>query len=114
MDLDYGELHNVLAIRGDAAHSRNISDGNGVNHYASDLVAQITNMNQGLYLGGEKLEPTDFCIGVAGYPETHLESQSPKHDLENLKIKVDSGTHYIITQMCYDNGAIFRFLDVIF
>jgi len=111
VDLDYGELHNVLAIRGDAKDGRVISDGSSVNDYASNLVKQIRDMNEGVYLGDEKLEPTDFCIGVAGYPEKHSEALSLIADMENLKLKVDSGANYIITQMCYNNETLYRFLD---
>lgn len=114
IELNYLGIHNVLALRGDDHGSDAAYPLTGsANHYASDLVAQIHDMNQGIYL--EKLvqaEPTDFCIGVAGYPEKHFESPNLKQDISFLKEKIDRGAEYIVTQMFYDNQKYFDFVKV--
>lgn len=113
IDLHYLGITNLLALRGDPpiGHSTFIPEKEG-HPYASGLVKQISNMNKGLYL--EELEdakPTNFCIGVAGYPEKHFEAPSFEKDLINLKFKVEQGAHYIITQMFYDFSAFKRFVE---
>ncbi len=81
--------------------------------YASELVEQIVNMNNGKFID-EDLQhatPTNFCIGVSGYPEKHFSSPNLKTDLKFLKNKVDLGAEYIVTQMFFDNKAYFDFVD---
>jgi methylenetetrahydrofolate reductase (NADPH) len=113
IDLHYLGITNILALRGDPAlgHRTFIPEKDG-HKYASDLVKQITNMNKGIYL--EELEdasPTNFCIGVAGYPEKHFEAPSFEKDMKFLKYKVEQGAHYIITQMFYDFNVFKRFVE---
>ena len=70
-------------------------------------------MNNGRYLE-ESLEdpfPTNFCIGVAGYPEKHFEAPNRQVDIENLKQKIEAGASYIVTQMFFDNKKFCRFRD---
>lgn len=113
IDLHFLGIRNVLALRGDArkAEPGFVPEENG-NRYASDLVEQIVGMNRGHYLEEEMKDstPTDFCIGVAGYPEKHFEAMSLKTDLKNLKKKVDLGADYIVTQMFFDNVKYFEFV----
>lgn len=112
IDLDFLGIKNVLALRGDAMNNERVfvpeEDGN---NYALDLIRQIADMNKGKYLYDDvkDLTPTDFCIGVAGYPEKHFEAPNMEFDLKNLKNKVDAGGEYIVTQMFFDNKRFFEF-----
>jgi methylenetetrahydrofolate reductase (NADPH) len=107
-------IDDVLALRGDPQKgSRSfIPEKNGHSH-TTDLVNQIMDMNRGKYLEDnlENADPTNFCIGVAGYPEKHFEAPNKHVDLENLKKKVDAGASYIVTQMFFDNNKFCRFRD---
>jgi methylenetetrahydrofolate reductase (NADPH) len=113
IELNYLGIQNVMALRGDENdYKKPIPDGRSCNRYAEELVQQINRMNQGQYL--EKLidaAPTDFCIGVAGYPEKHFEAPNLTWDVLNLKRKVDAGAHYIVTQMFFNNAHFFSFVE---
>jgi len=113
IDLNYLDIQNVLVIRGDSIKNETgfKSDPDG-HPYALDLVKQVNRMNQGKYLD-EDLEnacPTNFSIGVAGYPEKHFEAPNLKSDLHYLKGKVEAGADYIVTQMFFDNQMYFSFV----
>lgn len=113
IDLQFLGIDNVLALRGDSikteANFRPHKDGH---EYAVELIDQITEMNKGNYLIDDiKLEPTDFCIGAAGYPEKHFEAMNLTTDLKYLKAKVDAGADYIVTQMFFDNSKYFAFVE---
>ena len=114
IDLDFLGIDNVLVIRGDAIKSepRFVPDPEG-NNYAIDLLNQVQDMNTGNYIDEElhNAAQSDFCIGVAGYPEKHFEAPNLKSDLKYLKMKVDAGAEYIVTQMFYDNKKYFEFVD---
>lgn len=114
VDCHYLGLDNVMALRGDARKDEQyFQASNGGNKYASDLVKQIADLNKGKYLHEiiETPYKADFCIGVAGYPEKHLESPSLESDLKRLKEKVDSGADYVVTQMFFDNKKYFKFVE---
>jgi methylenetetrahydrofolate reductase (NADPH) len=114
IDLQFLGIDNVLALRGDAIKTESrFSPTSGGHEYASDLIEQVTSMNKGEYLSYEiqNALPTDFCIGVAGYPEKHFEAPNFDTDLKYLKQKVDLGAEYIVTQMFYDNSKYFKFVD---
>lgn len=113
IELNYLGIHNVLAIRGDNTGSQTSLNMNGTaNKFAIDLVHQIQKMNKGEYLEDIiNAEPTDFCVGVAGYPEKHFEAPNLEWDIKRLKQKVDAGGDYIVTQMFFDNNAFFAFVD---
>ena len=114
IDMDFLGMHNVLALRGDCRKGENRFAPHPQGHsYACGLVEQIADMNRGVYIDGEGTSGhrTDFCIGVAGYPEKHAESSNPDTCIANLKRKVDAGAGYIVTQMSFDNDSILRFVD---
>lgn len=114
IDLDFLGIDNVVALRGDAVKNETYfkPEVKG-NKYASELVQQIQELNQGIYLDPEleNTSQTDFCIGVAGYPEKHMEAPNFDTDLKYLKQKIDNGAEYIITQMFFDNQKYFDFVD---
>lgn len=113
IDLNFLNINNVLAIRGDARQFEGkFVPEEGGHHYAIDLVKQIVDMNSGKYLDDniENGVRTDFCIGVAGYPEKHFESPNLDFDLQQTKAKIDAGADYIVTQMFFDNKKYFEFV----
>ena len=114
IELNYLGIENVLAIRGDdTGYEKPIPDHKTQNTYAYELVQQIVNMNKGQYLEEELLDaaPTDFCIGVAGYPEKHFESPNMSTEVKRVIQKVNSGAHYVVTQLFYDNKKYFDFVE---
>jgi len=114
IDLDFLGIENVLLLRGDAikTEARFVPEPDG-NNYAIDLIHQVKNMNNGIYIDDDlqNAANTDFCIGVAGYPEKHFEAPNMKSDLKYLKQKVEAGADYIVTQMFFDNKKYFDFVD---
>ncbi|MEY3499179.1 MAG: methylenetetrahydrofolate reductase [Bacteroidota bacterium] len=114
VDCHYLGIDNVMALRGDAMKDEKyFIPKNGGNEYAVDLVKQIKLLNDGKYLHDllDVDNKSDFCIGVAGYPEKHLESPSLQSDLKRLKEKVDAGADYVVTQMFFDNSKYFEFVE---
>ncbi|MEM9291313.1 MAG: methylenetetrahydrofolate reductase [NAD(P)H] [Acidobacteriota bacterium] len=114
IELRYLGIENVLAIRGDdSGYSKPLRDGRSANRYASDLVSQVADMNRGKYLESNLLdaEPSDFCIGVGGYPEKHFQAPNLAHDVRYTKAKVEAGADYIVTQMFFDNRYYFDYVD---
>lgn len=114
IDMDFLGIDNVVALRGDAVKSEIYFKPEKEGHsYASELVTQINNLNNGIYLDADlqNTNKTNFCIGVAGYPEKHMEAPSLDSDIYFLKQKIKNGADYIITQMFFDNKKFFEFID---
>jgi methylenetetrahydrofolate reductase (NADPH) len=114
INLNYLGIDNVLVLRGDAAKNETSFEPEpGGHRYAIDLLKQVSDLNQGVYLeeGLKNTQKTKFCIGVAGYPEKHFEAPNMETDLKHLKQKVDAGADYIITQMFFDNQKFYSFVD---
>jgi methylenetetrahydrofolate reductase (NADPH) len=115
IDLSFLGIDNVLALRGDSIKTEAaFVPEPGGHHYATDLVMQINEMNHGKYMDEEmrEVEPTKFCVGVAGYPEKHFEAPNMFSDLKWLKAKIDAGANYIVTQMFFDNSKYFEFVKL--
>ncbi len=114
IDMNYLGFDNVFVVRGDSVSSQKefVADKNGYLH-TSELVSQISLMNKGKYIDSKNNFPSDFCIGVAAYPEKHLESPNLDKDIEFLKKKIDAGADYIITQMCFDADVLIRFQNLL-
>lgn len=114
LDLHFLGIENVMALRGDAIPGQRffIPEADGFSH-TDELVGMIRNLNNGHYLDPTVKNglSTDFCIGVAAYPEKHIEAANLETDIRHLKKKVDAGADYIVTQMFFDNDSYYRFVD---
>lgn len=95
------DVHNVLALRGDPpkGHTEFVATEGGFG-FANELTDFIRTHY------ADKL-----CIGVAGYPEKHVECGNPFVDLNNLKRKVDAGASFVVTQLFFENRKYFEFVD---
>jgi methylenetetrahydrofolate reductase (NADPH) len=113
IDLHFLGVRNLLVVRGDPQPSMKyfIPEPGGHAH-AIDLVKQIVELNHGTYLEDDLLNvtATDFCVGVAGYPEKHIEAPNMESDLKYLKMKIEAGAEYVVTQMFFDNRHYFDFV----
>lgn len=113
VDCHYLGIDNIMALRGDSMkHQQYFEATKGGHAYATELVSQIQDLNEGKYLHDviDAEHKADFCIGVAGYPEKHMEAPSLQTDLKRLKEKVDAGANYVVTQMFLDNKKYFEFV----
>ncbi len=113
IDLNFLGIDNVLVLRGDAPKNESSFEPEPGGHkYAQELMQQVINMNNGIYLEEDlkNAVKTNFCIGVAGYPEKHFEAPNMQTDLNYLKAKVDAGAEYVTTQMFFDNSKYFEFV----
>lgn len=113
IELNFLGIHNVLALRGDTPNfQKNYPKEKTLNHYAQDLVTQITDLKRGKFLEDlDSAHPLNYCVGVAGYPEKHYEAASLKLDIQNLKRKVEAGAQYVTTQMFFDNNRYFSYVE---
>jgi methylenetetrahydrofolate reductase (NADPH) len=115
IDLQFLGVDNVLVLRGDSIKTEShFLPEPGGHDYAIDLVKQVRDMNSGIYLDDEMKDasPTNFCMGIAGYPEKHFEAPNLYSDMKWLKAKVDAGADYIVTQMFFDNKKYFEFVNL--
>lgn len=114
IDLNFLGIDNMLVLRGDPIKTDTAFIPEPGGHtYASELLEQVIHMNAGKYLDDELAETikTDFCVGVAGYPEKHYEAPNLKTDLRYLKMKVEKGADFIVTQMFFDNRKFVDFVQ---
>lgn len=113
IDLHFLGIDNVLALRGDPIKTESqFVPEEGGHSYAVDLVKQVVDLNNGIYMDDniQNPSPTNFSIGVAGYPEKHFESPNMQTDIKRLKQKIDAGAHYVVTQLFFDNQKFFDFV----
>lgn len=114
IEMDFLGIQNVLALRGDAMHGeqRFVPHSDGY-EYAWQVVRHISEMNQGKYIDSEieNCHPTNFSIGVAGYPEKHAQAPNITTDIQHLKKKTECGAQYVVTQMFFDNAKYFAFVE---
>jgi methylenetetrahydrofolate reductase (NADPH) len=113
IDLHFLGVKNVLALRGDAAANEKFFTAHPNGHrFAEDLVKQIIGLNNGQYLEDDIMDgvKTDFCIGVAGYPEKHLEAPNLDTDIYYLKRKIEMGADYVTTQMFFNNQHYYNYI----
>ncbi len=89
-------IENILALRGDKIDGDELCTVDF--RYANELVDFIH-------------QKTTLSIGVAGYPEGHIEAESLDMDIDNLKRKVDAGASAIFTQMFFDNNKFFEYVQ---
>lgn len=114
IDLDFLGIKNVLALRGDAAANEKFFNPHPNGHrYAEDLVKQIVTLNNGKYMEEDIIDgaKTDFCIGIAGYPEKHFESPNMDTEIYYLKRKLDLGAHYVTTQLFFRNEHYYNYVN---
>lgn len=115
IDFNFLGINDLLVLRGDPPKgSRVFIPEEGGHTHTSELVEQIENFNKGKFISGKPKEGMNqnFCVGVAGYPEKHMEAPNIDADLEYLKLKVDNGAQYIVTQMFFDNEKYFNFVKM--
>jgi methylenetetrahydrofolate reductase (NADPH) len=113
IELNFLGIDNVLVLRGDSRKADpTFIPTPGGHSYATELLDQVVSMNKGKYLHEDidNWSGTDFCIGVAGYPEKHFEAPNLKTDMKYLKMKVDKGAEFIVTQMFFDNNKYTEFV----
>lgn len=114
LDLNFLGINNLMLLRGDDKREF-ISDSNKENYHehATDLQNQINLFNKGIGLEDMAIQgiETPFSYGMACYPEKHEEAPNMDSDIHYLKMKVDNGADYLITQMFYDNDKYFKFVD---
>ena len=115
IDLDFLGIDNLLVLRGDPINSETYFTAEKDGHkYASELVKQVNGLNNGTYLDDDlrNSSKTNFCMGVAGYPEKHFEAPNMNSDIHFLKKKIECGAEYIVTQMFFDNQKYFDFVKL--
>ncbi len=113
IDLQFLGVSDLLVLRGDKAKEDSSFQptGDGPSH-ATGLIEQIQRFNEGFFWDGSPIKHpgVPFVFGVGCYPEKHEEAANMEADMEALKMKVDMGAGYAVTQLFYDNGKYFSFV----
>lgn len=111
IELNILGIYNVLILRGDIMK---FTTETSVHTYSIELVKQIVALNKGIFLDDalKYRHPSDFCIGVAGYPEKHFEAPNIEEDIFRLSEKIRAGANYVMTQMFFDNNQYFEYVEI--
>lgn len=115
IDLNFLGMTNILVLRGDPpANQKYFKAENNGHAHTTGLIKQIMHMNKGQYCDENlhNTRKTNFSVGVAAYPEKHNEAPNMKSDIKYLKMKVEAGADYIVTQMFFDNKKYFDFVKL--
>lgn len=112
IDLDFLDIHNIFVLRGDQAGNRVFAPKGDGHTHATQLMEQVNDLNAGRYLDASLVNPRpmSFSMGVACYPEKHIEAPNMERDLHYLKEKVRLGARYAVTQMFFDNAKYKAFV----
>jgi methylenetetrahydrofolate reductase (NADPH) len=111
IDLHLIGVQNVFIIRGEYENHLPVQNQDEYRQ-ALELVRHVAALNRGQYLYPcENPQATDFCLGVAGYPEKHPESPNLTEDLKVLKAKVEAGAEFVFTQMVFDFEVYKKFVE---
>lgn len=114
LDLNFLGINNLMLLRGDDRREFiTNADKDSYHEHATDLQEQVNLFNKGIGLEDMSIQgiETPFSYGMACYPEKHEEAPNMDSDIHYLKMKVDNGADYLITQMFYDNEKYFSFVD---
>lgn len=115
IDLNFLEMNNILVLRGDPpANQKYFKAEHDGHEHTLGLIKQIMRLNAGQYCDENihNKTKTNFSVGVAGYPEKHNEAPNMKSDLKFLKMKIEAGAKYIVTQMFFDNQKYIDFVNL--
>jgi methylenetetrahydrofolate reductase (NADPH) len=114
IDLNFLGVHDLLLLRGDIKTLDPAQQNAGLYHeHATDLQQQVNDFNAGIAVDGSSFEAgeTPFSYGMACYPEKHEEAPNIESDIYYAKEKVKNGADYLVTQMFFDNGKYYAFVD---
>lgn len=94
-------IRNILALRGDPPEGMNhwepVPDGLDYSYQLCEFICSHYD--------------NFFSIGVAGFPEGHIDCPDKETDSKYLKIKIDAGAEFVITQLFFDNKDYFEYIE---
>ena len=97
--LDELGIENVIALRGDPPTGEdNFVPAEGGFKHATELLRHVR-------------DNFEFCLAAACYPEGHVESSDLITDMNYVKMKVENGADFLVTQLFYDNQDFFRLME---
>ncbi|AGC66873.1 5,10-methylenetetrahydrofolate reductase [Candidatus Uzinura diaspidicola str. ASNER] len=111
IELNFLGVYNILIIRGDMMK---FTTETSAHSYSIELVKQVVALNNGIYLDEalKNRHASDFCIGIACYPEKHFEAPNIEEDIFRLSEKIKAGSYFVMTQMFFDNNQYFEYIEI--